>query len=207
MLGHTLLAGITGSGKSYAEHQIIEELIKQQAILFLVDPKRVELGCYKDNAKKYASDTSQISEVVRTAFAMMELRLKEMEENGKNVFDGRPVYLIIDEMLPITSNKEMAKDGTIHFIEQIAFLGRAAKVFLIVCTQCPTRQFLPALIKVNLPDIICLRQKDRRDYRYVLDQNVEPLKGKYGECYLVKDGMPPVRMATDDAVKSIMEEV
>lgn len=207
MLGHTLLAGITGSGKSYAEHMMIETLIEQKAILYLVDPKRVELGKYKDKAMKYASDASDIEEVVRTAFTTMEIRLKKMEEEGKNVYDGRPVYLIIDEMLPITSNKEMTKNGTVHFIEQIAFLGRAAKVFLIVCTQCPTRQFLPALIKVNLPDIICLRQKDRRDYRYVLDQNVEPLKGKYGECYLVKDGMPPVKMATDDAVKSIMEEV
>jgi DNA segregation ATPase FtsK/SpoIIIE-like protein len=207
MLGHTLLAGITGSGKSYAEHMMIETLIEQKAILCLVDPKRVELGQYKDRAFKYASDASDIESVVRSAFTEMESRLKRMEEEGKNVYDGRPVYLIIDEMLPITSNKEMVKNGTVHFIEQIAFLGRAAKVFLIVCTQCPTRQFLPPLIKVNLPDIICLRQKDRRDYRYVLDQNVEPLKGKYGECYLVKDGMPPIKMATDDAVKSIMEEV
>ena len=47
MLGHTLLAGITGSGKSYAEHMMIETLIEQRAILYLVDPKRVELGKYK----------------------------------------------------------------------------------------------------------------------------------------------------------------
>lgn len=205
MLGHTLLTGITGSGKSYAEKKMIQYLIKAQASMILIDPKRVELGSFKGYADMYATEADDIERAVRLSFAHMEARLEHMEKEGQTEFKGGPLYLIIDEVLPITSNKAMLKNGTIHYLEQIAFLGRAAKVFLVLCTQCPTRQYLPPLIKVNLPDIVCLRQKDRRDYRYVLDQNVEPLKGKYGECYIIKDGEDIRRMSTDDAIKLIME--
>ena len=205
MLGHTLLTGITGSGKSYTEKKMIQYLIDSHARMVLIDPKRVELGSFKQYANMYACEADDIEHAIRFAFIAMETRLEKMEKEAITEFQGAPMYLIIDEVLPITSNKAMHKNGTLHYLEQIAFLGRAAKVFLVLCTQCPTRQYLPPLIKVNLPDIVCLRQKDRRDYRYVLDQNVEPLKGKYGECYIIKDGEDIRRMSTDDAIKLIME--
>ena len=199
MLAHTLIAGDTGSGKSWTENQIVRQLIKDGAELILIDPKLLELHEYKANARIYADNPADISNAVRTAYTIMSARNIDTRSKGLKEYQGKPLYVVIDEMLPISMTKDYRKNGTIYYLEQIAVLGRAARVFLIICTQKATRKNIPDLIKTSLHTRICMRQYDERDYRYVLDSKVEPIYAEYGECYLKTVGKPE-RIKSDDVV-------
>ena len=70
---HTLLAGVSGSGKSYTEHKLIDKLIKEEAALILIDPKRVELSEYKEDPHviRYATDTDDCIDCLYEAESTM----------------------------------------------------------------------------------------------------------------------------------------
>jgi DNA segregation ATPase FtsK/SpoIIIE-like protein len=55
-------------------------------------------------------------------------------------------------------------------LNQITLLGRAAGMHLILCTQVSTQDVIPACIRDNMPNIICLRQRDAGKYRYLLGE-------------------------------------
>lgn len=200
MLGHTLISGDTGSGKSWVENKIVRKLIEQDCELILIDPKMLELEEYKSSAIRYADQQHDISCAILDAYSMMQGRILATKKEGKKEYTGKPLYIVIDEMLPITSDNRFKKDGTIHHIEQIAILGRAARVFLIVCTQKATRKSIPDMVKTCFFTRVCLRQFDNRDYRYVLDAKVAPLYDLYGECYVRTAGGDPIKMKSDDVV-------
>lgn len=206
MLGHTLIAGDTGSGKSWTENKIVKKLIEQESELILIDPKKLELEEYKPHALIYADEPHDISAAIRTAYAKMHARIMDTKSKGLKEYTGKPLYIVIDEMLPITMNKDFAKDGTLYYIEQIAILGRAARIFLIICTQKATRKSIPDMVKTCFYTRICLRQFDKRDYRYVLDENVEPLRELYGECYIRTAGQEAVKMQSDDVIRVLFPE-
>lgn len=206
MLRHTLIAGCTGSGKSYFENLIMKKLARTNAQLILIDPKMLELSAYEKNAVEYADNPDAISDAIRHAYNMMEGRIKTTKEKGLKEFPGTPLYVVIDEMLPISLNPDMKKDGTMHYIEQIAILGRAAKVFLIICTQDATRKCIPALIKTSFYTRVCMRQFDKRDYRYILDEPVKALEESYGTCYVRVAGAKSEKVTTDKALEILLKE-
>lgn len=208
MLRHTLIAGDTGSGKSYFENMLVKKLLRESCQMILIDPKMLELSEYSDKCIEYADNPDAISTAIRHAYNQMEIRIKMCKEKHLKEFKGVPLYLVIDEILPITSNKDFIKDGTVHYIEQIAILGRAAKVFLIICSQSATRKSIPALVKTSCDTIICMRQHDKRDYNYVLDTPVKPLTNRYGECYLRMCGMvqPEKRPVDEKLLKEVCED-
>lgn len=207
ILGHTLISGDTGSGKSWTENAIVRELIRQDAQLVLIDPKMVELDEYKDDdhVQIYADSLSSIADALETTYNIMFGRLETMKKSGKKTWSGRPIYVVIDELLPITTDKECRKNGTVGYLNQIAILGRAARVFLVVCTQKATRKSIPDMVKTCFYNRVCLRQFDERDYRYVLDQKVTPLRELYGECYVRTAGRPAEKMKSDDVVGMLMK--
>jgi DNA segregation ATPase FtsK/SpoIIIE-like protein len=206
MLAHTLIAGDTGSGKSWTENKIVRRLIEEKADLILIDPKKLELEEYKPHAIIYADDNSSISMAIRAAYSKMQARIMETKEKGLKEYTGNPLYIVIDEMLPITMNKDFKKDGTLYYIEQIAILGRAARVFLIICTQKATRKSIPDMVKTCFYNRICLRQFDKRDYRYVLDESVDPLVTLYGECYIRTAGQDAIKIKSDDVVSLLFDK-
>lgn len=206
MLAHTLIAGDTGSGKSWTENKIVRRLIDESASLILIDPKRLELEEYKPHALMYADDNSGIAMAIRTAYSKMQARIMDTKSKGLKEYTGKPLYIVIDEMLPITMNKDFKKDGTLYYIEQIAILGRAARVFLIICTQKATRKSIPDMVKTCFYNRICLRQFDKRDYRYVLDESVDPLVSLYGECYIRTAGQDAIKIKSDDVVSMLFDK-
>ena len=70
---HTLLAGVSGSGKSYTEHKLIDKLINENSALILIDPKKVELIEYKNNPHviRYATDTDDAKDSLYQAESLM----------------------------------------------------------------------------------------------------------------------------------------
>lgn len=195
---HTLIAGVSGSGKSYTENKLIKRLLESEAALMLIDPKRVELFEYKSNPKviRYTADIDDCIDCLYQAESVMMDRYRLMQNKGLKTYDGGPLYVIIDEVAPLVrgENKKEVRER----LYQISALGRAAKVFLIVCTQRSTADILPRDIVVNL-DIVCLRQRKPVDSRELIGIPDACKLPRIGYCYIFGDNFSrPLKLSTDD---------
>ena len=205
---HTLLAGTTGSGKSYTEKMLIDAL-PNTTQLILLDPKRVELRKYRDDTRciRYANDVESCLDALKEAERHMNRRYIEMETADETIYSGSPICVVVDEAAALMDCGGADKKDAIQAMYNIAFLGRAAKVYLILCTQRATHDTIPRKISVNLENIICLRQKKPIDSRELVGLPDAYRFPKYGQCYLsMPDMMRPERMAVEDAVRRIVQE-
>lgn len=190
---HLLLGGTTGSGKSVIQRNIIFHCIQHNDMWrFLgVDLKRVELSRFRRYTKTVlgiATDLEQGVEVCRYAHDVMMDRYAKMEEAGVNIFldmvneEGKPDYaimLMIDEafmfMSPEGNKTEEGKArDAMHaeasqLIGDIARLGRAAGVHLVLATQRPDATVIKGELKNNLDVRIAAGRLDTIPSNMVLD--------------------------------------
>lgn len=195
---HTLIAGVSGSGKSYVENLLIKRLLEKEAALILLDPKKVELIEYKGNPKviHYSAEVDDCLESLYQAESIMLDRYRYMQSNGLKSYPGGPLYIILDEVAPLVRGN--SKKEVLERLYQISSLGRAAKVFLIICTQRSTADILPRDIVVNL-DIVCLRQRKPVDSRELIGIPDASILPRIGYCYIFGDSFSrPIKVSTDD---------
>lgn len=195
---HTLLAGVSGSGKSYTEHKLIDKLMNENSALILIDPKKVELIEYKNNPHviRYATDTDDAIDSLYQAESLMYDRYRFMQTAGQKIYDGDPVYIIIDEIAPLARGDN--KKEVLERLYQISSLGRASKVFLIICTQRSTADIIPRDIVVNM-DVVCLRQRKPRDSQELIGTPDASKLPRIGFCYIFGDNFSrPIKVSTDD---------
>lgn len=178
---HVLIAGTTGSGKSVLLRGILAELLTRspaRAALVLIDPKRVELYditpapqvlFYADTAQAYRG-------ALAGAVELMRARFDEMRARGLREFDGRGVWVIIDEFADMIQD---APDTAAQLVK-IAQLGRAARVHLIACTQRPTRDIITGALKVNFDYRVALRVPTAQDSRNIIDTGGAESLPRYG---------------------------
>lgn len=201
MKNHLLIAGVTGSGKSTLENQLIKKL---QGDFVMIDPKQVELIEYSDTCKRYAADLDEIIDALDYAIAEMDARFMVMRARKEKLYSGRYLYIVVDELadLMLSDRKKVFRQQ----LSTIATKGRAAKVILIGCTQVTTQDVLPQMLLVNMPNVICLRQRNMQKYRYILGENVNKL-AEYGVCYLLTpDRDKAVRSTTEQAIDRLTSQ-
>lgn len=172
---HLLIAGATGSGKSVLENGLISTLLyrvpNDQAggvQLILIDPKRVELVRYRDlpHVLRYASEPEEMRRALYCAVGLMDARYRIMQQQGHTEYQGGDIYVIIDEFadLMTTDKKEITP-----LAQRLAQLGRAAKVHVILCTQCPLAEVIPTKIRANFDVRFCLRTATRAQSNYIMN--------------------------------------
>ena len=168
---HILVCGTTGGGKSVLQRNIVFHCIQHSdKWQFLgIDPKRVELSAYAkyDNAVLgIATNLEDGVEVMRFANEQMMDRYEAMEEMGVSNFLDMPdpppaLMVMIDEayiFMATTGGKtdvqkeqdELHGEATV-LVGDVARLGRAAGVHLVVATQRPDAKVIYGEIKANLP--------------------------------------------------------
>lgn len=156
---HTIIAGVTGSGKSVLLNNIIYTIITnydgKKCRLILCDPKRIEFAKYKNlpHVLHYGNDNYSILSALRSAHKLMEDRYKIAEDDVWNDPDFTPVYIIIDELADVLLNggKEVKT-----LLQSIAQKGRSANIHMIVATQHPSKQQFPSFIQDNFNTKIAL---------------------------------------------------
>lgn len=167
---NTLIAGVVGSGKSFTENQIIEHMLNlpEKAYMVLIDPKKVELQEWKSNPHTlwYADDEDDIHDVLLRVGDLMELRFNRMKAAGLKVSSEPQVFVFVDEMAFLMQSRR--KKEYVQLFSRICLLGRAARIHLILCTQVSTQDVIPATIRDNMVNIVCLKQRDDQKYRYLL---------------------------------------
>ncbi len=190
---HLLIAGATGSGKSTALNTLICSLLfratPNKLKLLMIDTKRVELSAYEKIPHLYApiaKDGQSALILIKQLNNIMRERLEIMEQNKVNniiLLNYPRIFLIIDEMADLII---MKKEEVEPLLVNIAQLGRAAGIHLILATQRPTVNVITGLLKANIACRLALQVASMRDSMTILDhKGAEALTGQ-GDALLKK---------------------
>lgn len=161
---HGVIAGGTGMGKTTWLKQALATLItrnRPEALrLVIVDLKRVELREFRDvpHTLRYADLPEQALETF--AFVEKEMdRRYEMFAGTAYDIDGwnrqNPhrrlcrIFLVVDELASLTTNRHL-RQKTLDSIVNLAQLGRAAGIHLVLATQTVRKEVLPMSILANI---------------------------------------------------------
>ncbi|MDD5541880.1 MAG: DNA translocase FtsK [Acidobacteriia bacterium] len=214
---HLLIAGSTGSGKSVAINAMLISILYKsrpdEVKLILVDPKRLELGLYRDiphlltpvvdepkkasNALLWATREMEnryrklaqqgVRNIDQYNKVVREMTSPSLEANGENGENGPLPYIVIviDELADLMM--VAAKDVETS-ITRLAQMARAVGIHLILATQRPSVDVITGLIKSNFPCRISFRVASKVDSRTILDCNgAEQLLGR-GDMLLLPPG-------------------
>ena len=207
---HLLIAGATGSGKSVVENGIIYNLLhtcpSETQFIFL-DPKRVELSMYRNvpHCIYYASEQAEMVKALEYAMLITEKRYAEMQKQRVRKYTGGHVYVVIDELADLMTTQKKA----VHpLIQRLCQIGRAAKVHVIACTQCPLATVIPTAIGVNFDNRVALRTRNAQDSRNILGVTGCERLPQYGQgFFLTPEGLNlyQIPMYTDGQIDTLID--
>ena len=207
---HLLVAGATGSGKSVVVNGIIYNGIHRSPDDFqmvLIDPKRVELAAYRylPHTILYASEPKSMVDALTWVMAETEARFTVMQREGLKKYNGSDIWVIIDEFADLICTNRRQVESTIQRLSQ---LGRAAKVHLLVATQCPLSSVITTPIKVNLDARVGLRTRSAQDSRNIIGTKGCESLPRYGEgYYMTPEGMDKIKipMYTEEQIQELID--
>jgi DNA segregation ATPase FtsK/SpoIIIE-like protein len=174
-LGHTLIAGTTGSGKSTWVHAALAALLLHngpaQLQLALVDPKRSEFavwagvpqlveGVAHDEATAGALLARLVAELDRRSELLAGALARDLARYNGRAAESLPyLLLVIDEVLDLLltagERSALSKDLT-----RLVVKGRAAGIFVWVASQHARFDLLPRAVNVNLGSRLVFRVAD-----------------------------------------------
>jgi len=191
-IGHVLICGTTGSGKTALARAMIASLAVSQAVyelsLVLVDPKR-------RGYVPFAGLPHLVHPVIHEpakALGVLAWAVEDLERRDREGVSSPRLVVFIDELadLMLIAGDEM-EAGLTRLVQR----GREAGVHVVACTQKPTAAVIGSLVKANFPGRIVGRVTDTND-AYVASgisgTGAERLLGK-GD-FLVVAGGEVVRM-------------
>ena len=169
---HILIAGATGSGKSTIVNGIVTNALyksPREVGFILIDPKRVELREYADlpHTIAYVRQFEQLPIAFKSVLDMVNIRLADMERKRLRMYDGSDIYVIIDEFMPIMTNKE-TREAVLPILQEILAIARCARVHVILCTQSPITKVIPTEIKCNFSSVVALKTNTAQDSRNII---------------------------------------
>lgn len=204
---HIMVAGSTGSGKSYWMHNAIQTSISHDDDVFGLDPKWSEFARYSKYSNfLHVKESFQINGILDYLLELMDFRYEDMyKQNMENAGQSgalpvseKRTLLYIDELndLVMTLGEEF-----LFKLLRLAQKGRAANIHIVCATQAPTAKLLSGELKANFPVKIAFKTASAVASRVVLGVNgAEALSGagdglcvsERGELlrfrgYLVKD--------------------
>jgi S-DNA-T family DNA segregation ATPase FtsK/SpoIIIE len=185
---HILVAGTTGSGKSFFLNNLIEQLTRNagEVELHLFDPKMVEFMQWESatNVVEYQTDREYIQASLSMLVDEMNARYMAMKENGVKSIEGlfKPKVVFIDEFGDINNN-EVQED-----IRLLAQKSRMAGIHLVIATQRVSAKIINGEIKANFPVKVAFLTAKELDSRIILDEGgAEKLLGK-GDMLFFAEG-------------------
>lgn len=172
---HSLIGGVTGSGKSVTLNAALCEIEKlDYAQLALIDMKAMlELGPHSPRAYRVAGDHESAADLLEELCAIMDSRLAAMRSAGVRFWGDMPegfspdnplIVVVVDEVAELfakppgdaKSSKELAVRIETA-LSRLARLSRAAGFCIILATQKPTTDAIPSHIRDNVSARFCGR--------------------------------------------------
>lgn len=190
---HLLIAGTTGSGKSTLLDCLIYERITAAGSLVLIDPKRVGLARWRNapGVLHVVDDPQQAAPMLERCVATMERIYRELAARGETDAGGNSLTIIIDEFAALT----MRDKAVVSPLLDLAQMGRAAGIQLILATQAPSRQVITPAIRLNIPAAVALRCQSAIESRQIIGQAGAERLPRWGQgIYTAPDLMQPVQV-------------
>lgn len=148
----TLVAGVTGSGKSVLQRSIVAGCVlrPERWVMLAIDLKRVELSPLRQFGVSVATDVPTATAFLRFAANVMMKRYEEMEQLGIQKFEqmptpGQAIMVMIDESAELfgevpgksdeAKDLNELKDECKALTQSITQLGRAAGVYMVIASQ------------------------------------------------------------------------
>lgn len=195
---HTLIAGVTGSGKSCVTHTIMTQLVcnysPSKLHIYLADLKRVELTKYKDlkHTKAYVKTVEETEKLIDKLLELCDKRYDKFEEmkvnkieiyNKRTKEDKMPyIVLCIEECVRLVSNKNLQSK-----LSELLYISRACGIYVILTIQRPTKANISPEIKASLGNIVGLQTVSKRNSEVICeDERLKKLRG-HGHGWIFKD--------------------
>lgn len=175
---HILLCGMSGSGKSYLEQQILCRLalVEPDSEVFFADYKQDDAFAYLRGCPRYYGykDTLQALDIVHGRL----LARQSGEDTSRN-----PVTLIWDEYmaqaLSLISEDKKAAAVVMNKVSEILMLGRSlGPIRLIVSCQRADALAFPAGSRLNYGCIVVVGSYMRSIYEMLLPDFMDEVKGR-----------------------------
>ena len=152
------IAGNSGSGKSYALTYLLS-VLKNISDLIIVDPpsrwaREYQIPVIHPHENRSKSDfVSEINESLSQSLSIIHKRQGILFENPRHEF--KHLTIVIDEVLALSEgvNKNI-KDSFFSLLSQIALLGRATKVHLLLVSQRFDHNTIPVSVREQLNVLI-----------------------------------------------------
>jgi type II secretory pathway predicted ATPase ExeA len=149
------IAGNSGSGKSYFLTYLLSALVNVSQLI-IIDPKRDSPSRWaRDHQQQalYPTVNSSKSDYVSSVSDELSKALTTINKRQTVLFDDpqksfKPITIVIDELLALTEGvNRSVKDAFFALLSQIALLGRATKVHLILCGQRLDHTAVPTSVR------------------------------------------------------------
>lgn len=207
---HMAVAGSSGTGKSTLMNQALVSLAARvpptDLELMLVDPKSTDFATFRGlphlNGRPIFTEpvdvVEAIEELLNTEFAKRARVLQDAghvsvaEMNraaGKAVI--RPIVIVMEEFADVIDALEPRQERP-AFLRSLIRIGqraRAIAIHLVIVTQRPSKEILPARLTANFPVRVCLQVPQVSDSMVALGcPGAERLRGR-GDLLVRRDGV------------------
>lgn len=203
---HMLVAGGTGTGKSYLLYHLLFNFILKDCDVYLIDRKKVltkfkgVVGQENVGDEHPEEEDSNIFDVIEKVESIMNEREQYLSKNEDTQEDlnvtfvdmnWSPVVLVIDELgsLMAELSTKKNKDKFKNTLQSVVQRGRATGVNIVVSMQQPNANNLPTAIRDNLMFKTILGDTDNTTRSLVFPVGELPdISFKAGEGYFTLAG-------------------
>ena len=169
------IAGNSGSGKSYALTYFLS-LLKSISELIIIDPKfdtpsrwarENDVHVIHPERNRSKSDfVSEINENLSLCLSLIHERQGILYDNPEHKFPH--VTIVIDEVLALSEGTNKAiKDSFFSLLSQIALLGRATKVHLLLVSQRFDFNSIPVSVREQLNVLIQIGNINKKTVQFL----------------------------------------
>ena len=181
-VGHILVGGATGQGKTNLLHAFAQSIyysprkVSEGCYVYYIEPKGVE------GHRPYFDSYLTSMEDIRTG---LELLCDKIEKRMNDTQLSRyPIMVLIDELADFVITDKYFMDMLVRIAQRGHWVG-----IHLVATSIPlSSQVFPGLLKANIPTRICFRVVDKYESRLVLDTSDATLSSQQGEMFFSLNG-------------------
>ncbi|SDY16392.1 hypothetical protein SAMN02910264_01602 [Ruminococcaceae bacterium YAD3003] len=162
---HTILCGMSGSGKSKSEEAIMARIAKSEGAIFFGDFKQDDTFKYLRGCPRYYP-YYQTEEALNAVYNILHRR-----QSGEDK-SRYPITLIWDEymanVLALLGNDKKRAESIMRKVSEILMLGRSMAVRIIISCQRPDASAFPSGSRLNYGICIVLGASIRSIYEMLL---------------------------------------